>query len=80
MQLTLTPKAEALLNEQMKHGRFQTPGDLIETALLVFRDSTPDDIAALNKLIDEGLRSAEEEPLYSEQEARAYLAAVRAKL
>ena len=64
----------------MKHGRFETPGDLIETALLVFRDSTPDDIAALNKLIDEGIRSAEKEPLYSEQEARAYLAEVRAKL
>lgn len=80
MTLTLTPEVEALLQRELKTGRFENPNDLIETALLVFSDRTPDDFHELNAKIQEGLDSLDRGELYTEDEARAYLASVRSKL
>ena len=80
MQLTITPETEALLQQQLKSGRFKTPDDLIATALHVLSDLTPTDLSALNAGIREGLDDIARGDHYSESEARADLASVRAKL
>ena len=80
MQLTITPETEALLQQQLKSGRFQTPDDLIATALQVLADVTPKDLPALNAAIQEGLDDFDRGDIYSESEARAYLASLRSKL
>jgi hypothetical protein len=80
MELTITPKVEALLQREMSTGRFEDPNDLIETALLVLADSTPYDLEALNAKIQEGLDDIERGDVFTEDEARAYIAEMRAKL
>ena len=64
----------------MKRGRFATAGNLIETALLVFSEYTPEDLEDLDAKIQQGLDDFEHEDVFTEEEARAYLKAVRAKL
>jgi hypothetical protein len=80
MELTITPKVEALLQREMSTGRFEDPNDLIETALLVLADSTPYDLESLNAKIDEGLNDIARGDVFTEDEARVYLADMRAKL
>jgi hypothetical protein len=44
MQLTITPEVEALLKQELQSGRFREPNDVIATALLMLRDSTPQNL------------------------------------
>ena len=80
MQLTLKPEVEALLQQELSTGRFQDPNDLIETALHVLADSRHFDLSDLDAKIQEGIDSADRGELYTEDEARAFIAALRAKL
>ena len=80
MTLTLTPQVEALLQRELNTGRFQDPNDLIETALLVLADSTPYDLEEVNEKIQQGLDDVARGDVFTEEESRAYIAAVRAKL
>ena len=80
MQLTLKPEVEALLQQELSTGRFQDPNDVIETALHVLADSRPYDLANLDAKIQEGLDDIERGDVFTEEEARAYIAAMRAKL
>jgi len=80
MTLTLKPEVEALLQQELQSGRFQDPNDLIETALRVLADSRPYNLAELNAKIQEGLDDIERGDVFTEEEARAYIAAMRAKL
>ena len=77
MQLTITPEVEALIQTELKKGRFQSPNDLIATALLVLSDSTPQDLTTLESKIQEGLDAADQGDLFPEDEARAHLASLR---
>ena len=80
MQLTLKPEVEALLQQELSTGRFHDPNDVIETALHVLADSRPYDLANLDAKIQEGLDDIERGDVFTEEEARAYIAAMRAKL
>ncbi len=79
MTLTLTPEVEALLNRELSTGRFESPNDLLETALLALADSIPRDQSILDALIQEGIDDDERGALFTEEEARSYLASVRPK-
>jgi len=80
MTLTLKPEVEALLDQQLKTGRFQDTNDLIETALHALADNRELSLLDLNTKIQEGLDDIERGDVFSEEEARAYIAAMRAKL
>ncbi len=80
MTLTLTPEVEALLNRELSTGRFESPNDLLETALLVLADSTLSHPSELDVKIQEGLDDVDRGDVFTEEEARAYIAAMRAKL
>ena len=80
MTLTLTPEVEALLNRELSTGRFESPNDLLETALLVLADSTLSCSSDLETKIQEGLEDVDRGDVFTEEEARAYIAAMRAKL
>jgi Arc/MetJ-type ribon-helix-helix transcriptional regulator len=56
MTLTLRPEVEALLQQELQSGRFQDPGDLIETALHALAESRPYTAAELDQMIQEGAR------------------------
>jgi hypothetical protein len=80
MELTITPEIEALVQNEMSHGRFSDPGELIVAALTAFSETTPLDLDNLDSLLQEGIDSADRGEWYTEEEARAYLAALRAKV
>jgi predicted transcriptional regulator len=80
MTLTLTPETEALIQQEMSSGRFRDPDEAIATAFLVLRDYRPADLGDLDRNIQEGIDDADAGRLYTEDEARAYIASVRAKL
>ena len=80
MQLTITPEIEALVQHEMSHGRFRDPAELVAAALVAFTETTPLDLTDLDDRLQEGIDSADRGELYTEDEARAYIAAVRAKL
>ena len=80
MTLTLTPEVEALLTRELSTGRFQSPNDLLETALLVLADSTVSWSSELEAKIQQGLDDLDRGDVFTEEEARAYIAAMRAKL
>ncbi len=71
---------EALLERELQSGRFQYPSDLIESALHALAESRPYSAAELDQMIQEGIDGVERGDVYTEEEARAYLASVRAKL
>ena len=80
MTLTLKPEVEALVQQELESGRFQDPNDLIETALHALAGSRPYTVAELEEMIQEGIDEVERGDVVTEQEARAYIAAMRAKL
>ena len=80
MQLTLKPEVEALLQQELSTGRFQDPNDVIETALHALSDRRFLTLNDLDDFIQEGIDSADRGELYTEDEARAYIAAARTKL
>ena len=80
MELTLKPEVEALLDQELRTGRFRDSNDLIETALHALSDRRLQSASDLDEYIQEGIDSADRGELYDEAEARAYIAAVRSKL
>ena len=80
MQLTLKPQVEALLQQELSTGRFQDPNDLIETALHALSDNRHFELSDLDSKIQHGLNDIEQGDVFNEDEARAYIAAMRAKL
>jgi Arc/MetJ-type ribon-helix-helix transcriptional regulator len=44
MTLTLTPETEALIQQEMRSGRFRDPDEAIATAFLVLRDYRPAEV------------------------------------
>ncbi len=80
MQLAITPEVEDLLHREMKKGHFNNVSDLIEAALHALVDGIPYTRSELDALIQEGIDSADRGDLFNEDEARAYIAAMRAKL
>ena len=79
MQLTLKPEVEALIHQELSTGRFQDINDLIETALHALSDSRHYTLAELEEMIEEGIDEIDHTGLYSEEEARAYIASHRAQ-
>ncbi len=79
MQLTLKPEVEALLQQELSNGHFHDPNEVLETALHVLADSRPYDLATLNAKIREGLDDIERGDVFTEDETRAFLAAMRAQ-
>jgi Arc/MetJ-type ribon-helix-helix transcriptional regulator len=80
MELTLKPEVEALLQQQLSTGRFHDPNDVIETALHTLAGGEALHGTDFDVFIQEGIDSADRGELYSEEEARAIIAAMRAKL
>ncbi len=80
MQVTLTPEIEALIEQQMKSGRFEDPTELIATALHALADDHPFEPSQLESMIEEGARDVEDGNVFTKDEAKAYLRAMRAKL
>lgn len=81
MTLTVAPEVEGRIQAMMDSGAYTTVDQLLTAALeRLAVDEVVESIgvAELQKIIDEGVRSAKEEPLVSPEEARAYLAKVRA--
>jgi hypothetical protein len=83
MELKLTPELEELIQRHLDSGRFDTPYQVVIDAVVQLPMKDPDlglSTAEWDVLIQEGLDSAENEPLLTPEEARAYLAGVRAEL
>jgi putative addiction module CopG family antidote len=79
MEVTLKPEVEALIQEQLSSGRYQDPSDVIETALHALADGRAIS-ADLDARIQQGLDDIDRGDVFTEDEARAYIAAMRAKL
>ena len=79
MELALTPELEAGIERELATGRFGTPAAVMAAALEALADSTPADLENLDESIQESLDAADRGELYTEAEARAYLASRRAK-
>jgi predicted transcriptional regulator len=72
--LTIKPEVEALIRRQMKSGHFKNVDDVIEA----FTASPTR--SELDALIQEGIDDIERGDVFTEEEARAYIAAARPKL
>ena len=83
MEMTLTPEVERRLEIRLREGRWKSASEVLETAL-DFLDGMEDVIVLNSKELDakiqEGLDSADRGELYTEEEVRAHLAEVRARL
>jgi Arc/MetJ-type ribon-helix-helix transcriptional regulator len=78
MNLELPPDSAEFVADQVRRGGFSSPEDVVVAALETFRadcqfgDFTPDE---LNRLLEEGERSAAERGWYAGDDARRELAA-----
>jgi putative addiction module CopG family antidote len=82
MTVTLTPQIEALVQHRIDSGEYVTAEELVADAVLQLQ---PDplagtDKAELQRMVEEGIWSAENEPLYTLEEVIADLARVRKDL
>jgi Arc/MetJ-type ribon-helix-helix transcriptional regulator len=83
MALTLSPELEERIERVVANGRFPDVQSAVEHAVHALE---ADDMFSawpageLQALIDEGLESERNEPHFTEAQARAYLAEVRAEL
>jgi putative addiction module CopG family antidote len=86
MTVELTPEVEAMIQDELASGRFQDMSDVIATAMHALADRRdlehdypvpPMTLAEFQAAIDEGVESADNEPLVTPEEARASLARVR---
>jgi putative addiction module CopG family antidote len=82
MTVTLTPQIEALVQHRIDAGEYVTAEELVADAVLQLQ---PDplagtDKAELQRMVEEGIWSAENEPLYTLEEVIADLARVRKDL
>jgi Arc/MetJ-type ribon-helix-helix transcriptional regulator len=83
MELALTPELERRIQQQLESGRFESAEQLISTAADVFESwPLPEgmDQAEFERLIEEGCAAADRGETVSAEEAREYLAKVRASL
>jgi len=83
MTLTPTPANEERIQYLMGSGEFATVDDVLAAALdrlAVDRIVQDIGLAEFQRMLDEGLESAENEELVTPEEARAYLARVRDEL
>ena len=80
MELTLKPEVEALLQQKLSSGWYEDSNHVIETALHALSDRDALKSSGLDDFIQEGIDAADRGELYSEEEVRAHLAAVRSKL
>jgi len=81
MTLTLTPELEAEIQQQLDSGRFHTPVEVLVTAMGALRDGIPDESPEeFNAKLQEAIDEIDRGDTYSEEEARAYIAELRAKL
>jgi len=83
MTLTPTPANEERIQYLMGSGKFATVDDVLAAALdrlAVDRIVQDIGLAEFQRMLDEGLESAENEELVTPEEARAYLARVRDEL
>jgi Arc/MetJ-type ribon-helix-helix transcriptional regulator len=80
MIVTLRPEAEALLQEELSTGRFRDASEAIQAALLALREYALEPFTDLDAHLQESFDDIAAGRLYTEEEARAYIALVRAKL
>jgi Arc/MetJ-type ribon-helix-helix transcriptional regulator len=83
MQLTLTPDLEKRIQRQLENGRFRSAEELVSTALAAIESfPLPEgmDQAEFEQLLEEGCAAADRGDTVSADEAKAYLANVRAEL
>jgi len=83
MALTLTPELEGRIERVVASGSFPDVQSAMEHAVNALEadamlDAWP--AAELQRLVDEGIESARNEPLVAEDEARGHMAALRATL
>ncbi|MEO7028676.1 MAG: hypothetical protein ABI147_04670 [Acidobacteriaceae bacterium] len=80
MELTLTPALESLIQRKLDSGEYETPQQVIESAVSRLNEKDVDlgmRAALLQALIDEGWNEAERGETMSAGEARSRLAARR---
>jgi Arc/MetJ-type ribon-helix-helix transcriptional regulator len=82
MELTLTAELEELIQRHLDSGRYETPYQVVVNAVhqLGRNELNPDmTLAELDAALQEGIDDIDRGDTYSEEEARAYLAAARAE-
>jgi len=83
MAITVNPAIEQRIQQMLEGGEYSTVDQLLASALdRLAIDAIVQSVGVekFRKLIDEGIQSAEREPLVTPEEARAHLARVRAEL
>jgi antitoxin ParD1/3/4 len=81
MELTITPELESLIQRKLNSGKYETPQQVIESALSRLDEKDVDlgmSTAEFQALIDEGWNEAERGETISGEEARSRLVANRA--
>ena len=83
MELTLTPELEQRIQRQLESGRFQNAVELVSTALDAIESfPLPDGMeqSEFERLLKEGCAAADCGDTVSAEDAKDYLARVRAEL
>ena len=78
MTITLSPEVEAMVQQRIDAGEYLCAEDVVTDAIVNLKTDAGADAGELNRLVEEGIWSAQNEPLYTEEESRARLAASRA--
>ena len=83
MELILTPEIQEMIQYELDSGRYETPEQVLINALVQLKERywEPDiPLAEFQAMIDKGWDEAERGETVSAEEARAYIAKVRAEL
>ena len=80
MELTLTPEVEMLLQQRLQTGRYRDANDVLETALHVLSAPGAEELSNLDTFIQDGIDDVERRDVFTEEESRAYIKAMRARL
>ena len=83
MEVTLTPEVEHRLELRLREGRWHSASEVLETALDILDDL--EDVIVLSReeldsKIEESMAAVERGETFSEEEAKAHIAKVRASL
>jgi Arc/MetJ-type ribon-helix-helix transcriptional regulator len=83
MTLTLTPELEERLERRLRGGRWHSPAEVLETALDMLDEL--EDVIVLSKdeldaKLEQSFADVKRGAVYNEEEARAYMANMRASL
>lgn len=76
MEITLPPDLERQVADKLKSGQYGSASDLVRAALRQFfsaEDEHRRDLARLDRMIAEGIESAERDPLLSGEESKQRL-------